>query len=40
MFGLGGGEMLVIVVIALVMFGGSHLPELGEDRMKRRVDRS
>lgn len=30
MFGLGAGEMLVIAVIALVMFGGSRLPELGK----------
>ncbi len=29
MLGLGTGEMLVIVVIALVMFGGSRLPDLG-----------
>jgi sec-independent protein translocase protein TatA len=29
MFGLGTGELLVILVIALVMFGGSRLPEIG-----------
>ncbi len=28
MFGLGTQEILVILVIALVMFGGSKLPEL------------
>jgi sec-independent protein translocase protein TatA len=29
MFGLGTGELLVILLIALVVFGGSRLPEIG-----------
>lgn len=28
MFGLGTQELMVILVIALVMFGGSKLPEI------------
>lgn len=28
MFGLGTQELMVILVIALIMFGGSKLPEL------------
>ena len=28
MFGLGSQEVLVVLVIALVMFGGSRLPEV------------
>ena len=27
-FGLGGGELLVILIILLVLFGGSKLPSL------------
>lgn len=30
MFGLGAGEMLVIVGIALLMFGGSRLADMGK----------
>ncbi len=29
MFGLGTGELILILVIALVIFGGSKIPELG-----------
>ncbi len=30
MFGLGVGEMLVILVIVLIIFGAGKLPEIGE----------
>ncbi|MBF0539838.1 MAG: twin-arginine translocase TatA/TatE family subunit [Nitrospirae bacterium] len=30
MFGLGFQELLVILVIVMVVFGGSKLPELGK----------
>ena len=30
MFGFGIGEMLVILVIVLIIFGAGKLPELGE----------
>jgi sec-independent protein translocase protein TatA len=30
MFGLGIGEMLVILVIVLIIFGAGKLPEIGE----------
>ena len=30
MFGLGIGELLVILVIVLVIFGAGKLPEIGE----------
>ncbi len=29
MFGLGAQELMLILVIALVMFGGAKIPELG-----------
>lgn len=30
MFGLGVGELLIILVIVLVIFGAGKLPEIGE----------
>ena len=30
MFGLGVGELLVILVIVLIIFGAGKLPEIGE----------
>lgn len=29
MFGLGMGEMLLVLVVVLLMFGGKKLPQLG-----------
>ena len=31
MFGMGLGELLVILVIVLIIFGAGKLPELGEN---------
>lgn len=30
MFGIGGGELLLVLFIALLVFGGSGLPEIGK----------
>ncbi|MBI3302024.1 MAG: twin-arginine translocase TatA/TatE family subunit [Deltaproteobacteria bacterium] len=30
MFGLGVGELLIILVIVLIIFGAGKLPEIGE----------
>ncbi len=30
MFGLGAGELLIILVIVVVIFGASRLPQLGQ----------
>lgn len=30
MFGLGHGELLIILLIVLIIFGASRLPQLGE----------
>jgi len=29
MMGLGGPEIMVIIILALVLFGGNKLPEIG-----------
>jgi sec-independent protein translocase protein TatA len=29
MFGLGMGELIIVLVVVLVFFGGSRLPKLG-----------
>lgn len=34
MFGLGGPELIVILVIVVLIFGGSKLPELGSSAGK------
>jgi len=30
MFGLGASELMIILVIVIVLFGGSKLPEIGK----------
>ena len=30
MFGMGGGELVVILVIVMIIFGAGKLPEIGE----------
>lgn len=38
MFGLGFGELVIILLIVLVLFGGNKLPRLGEAIAKSIVN--